>query len=126
MSTAVAVKPGLLRNARIAKRSFFPACSSPGHHRVSLARDGNSGIALARELLPDVVLCDIGLPDLSGYDVARALRTIDELRATRLIALTGYTQPGDKRRAEEAGFDAHLSKPPPLEELQEMVEDAGT
>jgi signal transduction histidine kinase/CheY-like chemotaxis protein len=95
-------------------------------HRVRLARDGNSGIALAQELEPDVVLCDIGLPDVSGYEVARALRTIDKLRSTRLIALTGYTQPGDKRRAQEAGFDAHLSKPPPLETLQEMLEASGT
>jgi signal transduction histidine kinase/CheY-like chemotaxis protein len=95
-------------------------------HSVRLARDGNSGIALARELEPDVVLCDIGLPDVSGYEVARALRTIDKLRATRLSALTGYTQPGDKRRAKEAGFDAHLSKPPSLERLQEMVEAGGT
>ncbi|MFL5419752.1 MAG: ATP-binding protein [Myxococcales bacterium] len=92
-------------------------------HRVQLASDGKTGISLAQEVKPDVVLCDIGLPDLSGYEVARALRANDALRSTRLIAVTGYTQPEDKRLAKEAGFDAHLPKPPPLEMLNELLED---
>jgi CheY-like chemotaxis protein len=92
-------------------------------YRVQLASDGKTGISLAQEVKPDVVLCDIGLPDLSGYEVARALRANDALRATRLIAVTGYTQPEDRRRAKEAGFDFHLPKPPPLEMLSELLED---
>ncbi len=84
-------------------------------HRVALAHDGRTGIALARELRPDVVLCDIGLPDVSGYEVARTLRADERLRGTRLVALSGYAQPEDRERAMEAGFEVHLPKPPPLE-----------
>jgi PAS domain S-box-containing protein len=90
-------------------------------HRVHVATDGLSGIAKARELRPAVVLCDIGLPDVDGYDVARELRADWALRATRLIALSGYAQPEDKARAKEAGFEAHLSKPASLDELTALV-----
>jgi PAS domain S-box-containing protein len=90
-------------------------------HRVHLARDGRSGIELARKLRPDVVLCDIGLPDLSGYDVARALRSDDSLRAVRLIAHSGYAQPEDRRRAREAGFEAHVVKPASVQQLQDVL-----
>ncbi|HEX7624089.1 MAG TPA: PAS domain S-box protein [Anaeromyxobacteraceae bacterium] len=95
-------------------------------HRVHVARDGRSGLALARELRPDVVLCDIGLPDMDGYAVARALRGDDALRSARLIALSGYAQPEDRQRAREAGFDAHVAKPPDPDELAStVVADAG-
>jgi two-component system CheB/CheR fusion protein len=86
-------------------------------HRVRVAHDGRSGIVLARELQPDVILCDIGLPDVDGYDVARTLRCDGPLRGTRLVALSGYAQPEDRQRAHDAGFDAHISKPPDLEDL---------
>jgi len=90
-------------------------------HRVHLAIDGMTGIRMARELKPDVVLCDIGLPDLSGCEVARTLRADESLRATRLIAVTGYAQPEDRQRAMEAGFDAHVGKPAPIEEIAALV-----
>ena len=90
-------------------------------HEVRVARDGASGITLARALEPDVVLCDIGLPDVDGYEVARTLRRDDGLRSTRLVALTGYAQPEDQRRARDAGFDAHLGKPPDLPTLFAVV-----
>ena len=86
-------------------------------HVVHVAATGREGIALARELRPDVVLCDIGLPDLDGYEVARALRGDAALRTTRLVALTGYAQPEDQRRAAEAGFDRHITKPPSDQDL---------
>ena len=90
-------------------------------HRVHIARDGQSGLRLVRELRPDVVLCDIGLPDMDGYEVARALRREDALRSIRLIALSGYAQPEDRRRASEAGFDVHLAKPPAPDELLRVI-----
>jgi CheY-like chemotaxis protein len=89
---------------------------------VRVARDGRSGLELARELRPDIVLCDIGLPDIDGYEVARTLRRDDALRGTRLIALTGYAQPEDRQRAREAGFDAHLAKPPDIDALARELE----
>jgi PAS domain S-box-containing protein len=90
-------------------------------HSARVACDGRSGIAFALEMRPDFVLCDIGLPDIDGYEVARTLRADGALRSTRLIALSGYAQPRDKQRAREAGFDAHLRKPPSLDELQELL-----
>ena len=89
--------------------------------RVRTACDGKTGIATARDLRPDVVLCDIGLPDIDGYEVARTLRADEALNSTRLIALSGYARPEDKKRAKEAGFDAHIPKPPELDELTEML-----
>jgi len=86
-------------------------------HRVRVATDGRSGIAKAREFKPEVILCDIGLPDIDGYEIARTLRADDALRSTRLIALSGYAQPEDRRLAKEAGFDAHISKPSALDAL---------
>ncbi|BDG08839.1 hybrid sensor histidine kinase/response regulator [Anaeromyxobacter paludicola] len=93
-------------------------------HRVRVARDGRSALELARALRPDVVLCDIGLPDMDGYEVARALRADEALGSARLIALSGYAQPEDRARAREAGFEAHLPKPPDIELLLAALDRA--
>jgi two-component system CheB/CheR fusion protein len=90
-------------------------------HEVVLAYDGPEGIAKAREFKPDVVLCDIGLPGMSGYEVAKALRADETLRSARLVALTGYAQPEDLQRATESGFDGHVGKPPSLDKLEEVM-----
>jgi len=90
-------------------------------HTVEVAHDGAVGIELCRSSRPEVVLCDIGLPGMSGYEVARVLRSDPALRGAYLIALTGYALPDDQRRAADAGFDVHLSKPPTIEELQGAV-----
>jgi signal transduction histidine kinase len=79
-------------------------------HTVYEARDGQQALALSKKLEPEVVLIDIGLPDMDGYELARRLRSQSEGRVA-LIALSGYGQPGDRRRAEEAGFDTYLVKP---------------
>ena len=81
-------------------------------YEVATAGDGLAGLELTRRLRPDVVLCDIGLPGgLDGYAVARDLRADPTFADLRLIALTGYGQAEDQRRAREAGFDLHLTKP---------------
>jgi CheY-like chemotaxis protein/two-component sensor histidine kinase len=90
-------------------------------HRVHVATDGLSGITKARELKPEVILCDIGLPDVDGYEIARTVRADTALRATRLVALSGYARPEDRQRAKEAGFDAHLAKPPSVAALLASV-----
>ncbi len=86
-------------------------------HRTAVATDGASGITKAREMKPDVILCDLGLPDIDGYDIARTLRRDADLGSTRLVALSGYAQAEDRRRAADAGFDAHLAKPPSFDAL---------
>lgn len=77
---------------------------------MAIAEDGRSGVEKTREWRPDVVLCDLGLPGMNGYEVARALRTEHD-GALRLVAVSGYAQEEDVRRAADAGFDAHLAKP---------------
>ena len=80
-------------------------------HRVLEAADGQRGLSLALHHKPDVVLIDLGLPGLDGYEVARALRASPVGKQATLIAVTGYGQQDDRRRSTEAGFDAHLVKP---------------
>jgi len=93
-------------------------------HLVKIAHDGATGIRIARELCPDIVLCDLGLPDISGYDVARELRRDESLRSVRLVALSGYAAPEDVARARAAGFDQHLAKPVGLDRLRTVLEPA--
>jgi len=80
-------------------------------HRVIEAGDGQRALALALNHQPEVVLIDLGLPGLDGYEVARALRSSATGKTAALIAVTGYGQAEDRRRSKEAGFDAHLVKP---------------
>jgi PAS domain S-box-containing protein len=89
-------------------------------HRAEVAFDGPSAIEKIRAGAPDVVLCDIGLPGMSGYEVARAVRAEDG-RAVRLVAVSGYAQPEDLRAAAEAGFDRHIAKPPSPDELARLL-----
>lgn len=86
-------------------------------HVVQVAHSGGEGVAMAREYRPEVILCDIGLPDVDGYEVARRVRAIAGLEHVRLVALTGYAQPEDRDRAKDSGFDAQLAKPPDPEVL---------
>jgi signal transduction histidine kinase/CheY-like chemotaxis protein len=99
-----------------AAQSLAEVLTWEGHH-VHVSTDGHSGVEKARELAPDLVLCDLGLPDMTGYDVARALRSNGIGPSQRLIALSGYAQDEDRRRAKAAGFDAHLAKPLSMEAL---------
>jgi two-component system CheB/CheR fusion protein len=92
-----------------------------GGHEVAVAHQGHEGLAKAREFRPDVLLCDIGLPGMDGYQVARAIRQDEALAGMFLVALTGYALSEDQQRAEEAGFDRHLAKPPSLEQLEELL-----
>jgi PAS domain S-box-containing protein len=93
-------------------------------HVVHVRHNAPTGIAEALEFRPDVVICDIGLPGMSGYDFARALRAFEELKGVYLVALTGYAGPKDVESAFEAGYAAHLAKPPDLERLERLVLDA--
>lgn len=87
-------------------------------HVAEVAYDGASGFQKARSFQPEVVLCDIGLPGMDGYAVARAVRAEPWSRGVVLVALTGYAQPKDREKAREAGFDAHVAKPPSMEEIR--------
>jgi signal transduction histidine kinase/ActR/RegA family two-component response regulator len=90
--------------------------------RVEEAGCGTEAVAAAQQGAFDVVLCDIGLPDIDGMEVARRLRATAGLDRTRLIALSGYGQAEDVRQAIAAGFDAHVTKPVNLDQLLAMLE----
>jgi signal transduction histidine kinase/CheY-like chemotaxis protein len=80
-------------------------------HEAAVVRSGLAGVEVARRDRPQVVLCDLGLPDIDGYEVARRLRGDERTAGARLVAVSGYGRPEDRRRAREAGFDDHLIKP---------------
>jgi CheY-like chemotaxis protein/anti-sigma regulatory factor (Ser/Thr protein kinase) len=90
-------------------------------HEAAVAFDGQEALAAAHDFRPQVVLCDIGLPGLDGYEVARRFRADPELKSALLVAVTGYAQPEDQRQAEAAGFRHHLAKPPSLDALARLL-----
>jgi len=92
-----------------------------GRHHAEVAHNGREGIEKARAFRPEIILCDVGLPDMDGYAVAGAIRSDPTLAGTVLVALTGYALPEDRRRAVEAGFDRHLSKPASAREIEEVL-----
>jgi CheY-like chemotaxis protein len=93
-------------------------------HDVMVAADGAAGLALAREHRPDVVLLDIGLPTLNGYEIATRIRADPALKDALLVAVTGYGQMHDRARASASGFDHHLVKPVEFRSLQELLRRA--
>lgn len=92
-------------------------------HEVRTAGDGSNAMKLAQEFLPEVVFCDLGLPGMSGYDVARELRSLPAGRDIVLAALTGYGQPSDREKTARAGFDAHLVKPVDPSVIESFLDD---
>jgi signal transduction histidine kinase/CheY-like chemotaxis protein len=91
------------------------------NHRTETASSGREGVAKFDAFLPEVVLVDIGLPEMNGYEVARCIRSRPNGNDVRLIALTGYGQPDDQRSSREAGFDYHLTKPVAYEKLRALL-----
>ncbi|MDY3562637.1 PAS domain S-box protein [Gemmata sp. JC673] len=92
-----------------------------GHH-VRTAHDGPEALRLLASYRPQLILLDLGLPGMSGYEVAGRIRQSSELRSVRMAALTGWGQEEDRRRTKEAGFDHHLVKPADVSELDRILE----
>lgn len=88
------------------------------NHSVEEAEDGPSCLKLASASSPDVILLDIGMPHMDGFEVARQLRELPQLARTRIIAVTAYGSSADKQRAARAGFDEHFTKPVSLDVLR--------
>src|SRR5438128_2256088 len=80
-------------------------------HTVAAAEDGRQGIEAAHREHPDLIVCDVQMPDMDGYEVARHLKSDPELRATPLVAVTALAMVGDRDRVLAAGFDGYLAKP---------------
>ena len=90
-------------------------------YRVEAASTGRAGVDLVLKMRPDVAIVDIGLPDLDGYQVARELRGALAGDTPRLVAMSGYAQPEDRRKSAAAGFDAHIAKPPDSGLLRQAI-----
>jgi signal transduction histidine kinase/ActR/RegA family two-component response regulator len=94
-------------------------------HEVAAAPNGAEALRVARGFEPQVVFCDIGLPDMSGYEVLHALRAARPGAPTTYVAMTGYARAEDRERARSAGFHHHLAKPARLDDLERILGDAG-
>ena len=92
-----------------------------GNHEIHMVHDGLSALEATKTYRPELVLLDIGLPRMNGYEVAQRLRQQAEYRDMVLVALTGYGTEEDRRRSAEAGFDKHLVKPPSLDNLRQVL-----
>jgi CheY-like chemotaxis protein len=90
-------------------------------HEVRVAPGGPRALAIAQEEPPEVILLDLGLPGMDGYEVAQRLRELPGLKDVLLVALTGYGQEADRRRCEQAGFDGHLVKPVEPDALKQFL-----
>lgn len=91
-------------------------------HQYEAIHDGREALEVATRFEPDVILLDIGLPGMDGYEVCRAFRREDRFKATTIIAQTGWGQDKDKAKAFEAGFTHHLTKPVLIDELERLLE----
>lgn len=90
-------------------------------HEVRTANDGQQAVEVAAEFLPEVILMDLGMPKVNGYDAARAIRRQSWGKDILMIALTGWGQVADRQRTKDAGFDHHLVKPPEPEEIERLI-----
>ncbi len=91
-------------------------------HVTRLAHDGATAVAFASQFVPDVIFLDIGLPVMDGYAVARTVRDQPELRHVYIAAVTGWGQEEDRRKAREAGFDSHFTKPLSPAALEDVLD----
>ena len=88
---------------------------------VRTAHDGPTAVALAREFTPHVVLLDIGMPGMDGYEICRQIRSMEQGDRMFIVAITGWGQDRDKSRAVAAGFDAHITKPADPRALEQLL-----
>jgi CheY-like chemotaxis protein len=94
-------------------------------HEVRVVNNGGAALDEAQVNVPDVILLDIGLPDMDGYEVARRMRQHPRFKGVVLVALTGYGRDQDRQQSRAAGFDYHMVKPVNLDTLQELVARLG-
>jgi CheY-like chemotaxis protein len=92
-------------------------------HEVEVAYSGLTALASVRSRQPDVVVCDLGLPGITGYDFAVAVRR-ESVRPIRLVAHSGYDRPDEVSRCMACGFDAHIAKPAPPEYIERVLREA--
>ena len=110
----------LIEDNKLTAESTRLLLSDDGYE-VQTASNGQTGLETARNFHPQVVLCDIGLPGMDGYQVIRSLRQDEALASSYAIAMTGYGREEDQRQAHEAGFDLHMTKPIDYDNLRRTL-----
>jgi CheY-like chemotaxis protein len=95
-------------------------------HRIATAYDGEQALIAAESFYPEIILLDIGMPKLDGYEVAQRIRAEPWGRNTKIIAMSGWAQEKDQQRGREAGFDYHLAKPVDPHELKKLTAANGS
>ena len=95
-------------------------------HAVIQAHDGRAGLDAAIRHQPEVIVCDLGLPGLDGYEIARSLREMPQFRSSLLIAVSGYGDSADREKARAAGFSHHVTKPADPAGLAHLIAHNGT
>ncbi len=93
------------------------------NHEVLIAHDGEEALKMARDAMPEAMILDIGMPLITGDQVARAVRDEPWGAHVLMVALTGWGQPEDRERASAAGFDHHLTKPVDLDQMEKLLGD---
>lgn len=93
-----------------------------GHQAIAV-HSGPQGIAKAKEYDPNIIFCDIGLPGMSGFEVAEEIRRVDALKHVRLVALSGYAQSQDIQKALESGYTCHVAKPVDMATIKRMLSE---
>lgn len=91
-------------------------------HEVRIANDGETALTIAQEFLPELMLFDIGLPGMSGYELCAKIRQVPALKHSMIIAQTGWDRPEHRQKTKEAGFDDHFVKPVPIEKMEELFQ----
>jgi CheY-like chemotaxis protein len=124
---AAQTDPGVLRilvvDDNVDAAETLQALLEMNGHTVTAVHDGASALLQAAALLPQVVFLDIGLPDMTGYDAAEAMRRIAGMETSTLIALTGWGAEQDRKRSSQAGFDHHLTKPADFLIVEQLIRD---
>ena len=92
-------------------------------HKVWGAHEGRSGVKIAREIRPDIIFCDIGLPGMNGYEVASTIKADVSLKKTLLVSFSGYTDEASLQRARESGFARHIAKPVRMDVLRQFLDE---
>ena len=95
-------------------------------HKAEVAHDGPQALAALEHGMPDIIFLDIGLPSMTGYEVAKKIRSLPGGEHVRLVALTGWGTEADKLKAQEAGFTEHLTKPVDLAHIEQILGTAST
>jgi CheY-like chemotaxis protein len=123
VSTPVPSRRVLVADDNVGAADSIALLLKLGGHEVRVAYDGPTALLIAQAFRPQVVILDIGMPGMDGYEVARRLREQPGLQPVLLVALTGWGQDEDKRRSKEAGFDYHLVKPTEPEAVKKLLAD---